>query len=209
MRQVFQDSFHQPVKILEIGTWFAKGSTQIWLELAQPGSSITVLDSWKPYASPQDLQDETRIWEAVDQNTTDAFLSTFLALREYENEKRDRNILTNLIRGDSTSFLPMLRDDTFDFIYIDGDHKYEKAKADIVQAKRLVKKDYGVICGDDLDVLPTENFLQKARLHKDLDFLRSDHFHPGVLLAISEEFENVSMKNGTWWSVCREGKFGE
>ena len=59
--------------------------------------------------------------------------------------------MVTAIRGDSRKVLPMLKDKSFDVIYIDGDHRYKFAKSDIVQAKRLVKDD-GIICGDDFEL---------------------------------------------------------
>jgi Methyltransferase domain len=42
-----------------------------------------------------------------------------------------------LIRTDTETFLPGLSPESFDFIYIDGDHKFDKILSDIKNAKRL------------------------------------------------------------------------
>jgi len=46
--------FQQPILALEIGTWFGKGSTQIWIKSLPKGSSLVLMDSWRPYLSASD-----------------------------------------------------------------------------------------------------------------------------------------------------------
>jgi hypothetical protein len=171
------------------------------------GSKITLVDAWKPYASDIDLKYIGFDYKRMDLLTSDAFLSTYVAIRKFESECH-RNIDIRLIRADSDTMLPCLCADSFDFIYIDGDHKYEKAKSDIQNAKRLVKKDYGIICGDDLDRHPAVDLIETAKSFRNQDYLgEPHHFHPGVLLAVSEEFSRVSMVNGFRWVVCRNDVF--
>lgn len=203
----------RPVKILEVGVWYGVGSTRIWLQKCAPGSQVFLLDAWRPYSSDKDLY-EDRSWnyKAMDDMSTDAFLSAYLSTRRIEAERAHENVKVNLIRGDSESCLSAFEENSFDFIYIDGDHKYPKVKADIAHAKRLIRKDFGVICGDDLEYLPTPERYQRAIQHKDRDFLRDDkpgaeQFHPGVLAAVAEEFQQVNMANGTWWVVSQNNKF--
>jgi len=207
MDALIKAAFTSPISALEIGVWFGVGSTNIWLTNLKPGSSILLLDSWKPYSSQEDLQDDGWNYKQMDDLSTDAFLSAFLNIKRFENENADKKIRIQLTRGDSSSFLPLLQANAFDFIYIDGDHKYEKVKADIQQAKRLVRKNFGVICGDDLDKLPTPDLIEVSRKHTNRDALREEGFHPGVLLAVAEEFESVNMRNSFWWTVCKDGAF--
>src|SRR4029077_1273653 len=53
--------------------------------------------------------------------------------------------------GDARQVLPDLPDAEFDIVYIDGSHLYESVRADIRDAKRLIR-DGGIICGDDLEL---------------------------------------------------------
>ncbi len=208
MEQLIRRAFDRPIKAIEIGCWFGVGSTQIWLNNLKQGSTLLLIDSWKPYSSPKDLADKEWDYKEMDNLSTDAFLSTFLQVRKFETERRDSRLDMQLIRGDASTLLPLFAENSFDFIYIDGDHKYAKVKQDIQQAKRLVKKDYGIICGDDLERLPTPELVEVAKNHKTDDFLRDPYyFHPGVMVAVSEEFPVVNMANGFWWIVCKGGKF--
>lgn len=81
--------------------------------------------------------------------------------------------------------------------------------ADIKQAKRLIKKDFGLICGDDLDCHPTPDRYELAKRHPTRDFMREgrEQFHPGVLAAIYEEFRSVNMVNAFWWIACQQSSF--
>jgi len=166
-----------------------------------------LVDAWRPYASSADIEASNGLWSAMDNATSDAFLSTFLTCRRHEIAAADRHIDIQIVRAPSRLFLPMLAADTFDFIYIDGDHTYENATADVKQAKRLIRKHgYAMICGDDLEAFPTPPLIEAARRHVDRDYV--DGMHPGVLLAIAEHFEQVAMQNGFWHVVVQDGRFG-
>ncbi len=166
MENLVKAAFQSAVTALEIGVWFGIGSTNIWLENLKPGSTLFLLNSWKPFASQEDLKDEKVDYKGMDDLSTDAFLSAFLKVKKFETENKDRNIKIQMTRGASSSVLPLLKDDSFDLIYIDGDHKYENSKNDIAQAKRLVKKTFGIICGDDLEKLPTPELMAVSKNHK-------------------------------------------
>ena len=49
-----------------------------------------------------------------------------------------------------------MSDESFDMIYIDGDHTYDKFVGDLEEADRLLKLE-GVMCRDDLDAVLNEN----------------------------------------------------
>lgn len=207
METLARAAFQEPVSALEIGVWFGQGSTQVWMDTLRPGSTLHLLDSWKPYASAADLADTGFDYRQMDGLATEAFLSAFLNVRRFEGERPDSGVRVQMTRADSQAFLPLLKDRSFDLIYIDGDHKYEKVKFDIQQAKRLVTSDFGVICGDDLEKLPSAELVRLAWQHRDRDYLREEKFHPGVLLAVAEEFTRVNMVNGFWWIACLGGEF--
>ena len=195
-----------PIRGLEVGCWYGKGSTKIWLENCAPNSEFWLVDGWRPFSSQEDhAEDDTWDHTSMDVLSTDAFLSTFLRVKKIEQDRRDDNLKINLVRGDSSNSLGAFKSDFFDFIYVDGDHKYDKVKKDLKEAKRLVNKDCGLICGDDLEKLPTEELYQLAMQNLNRDCLRNPKFHPGVLAGIKEEFESVHMINGFWWVAYRGG----
>ena len=106
---------------MEIGVWYGKGSTQIWLTLAPRDSEFILIDSWKPYASNRDLIDDTSFdYKVMDNLSTDAFLSAFLETKKIEMERSRDGLGVTLLRGDSARFLRYLQEGTLDFIYIVG-----------------------------------------------------------------------------------------
>lgn len=42
------------------------------------------------------------------------------------------------MKGSLSKVCPLLKDQSYDFIFIDGDHKYTLTKEDIVNCKRLI-----------------------------------------------------------------------
>lgn len=54
--------------------------------------------------------------------------------------------------GRTADVLPVLRDDSFDFCFIDAAHTYEDAEADLRQASRLVREGARIACHDYLDL---------------------------------------------------------
>jgi hypothetical protein len=199
--------FDEPIHALEIGTWFGEGSTQIWLDNLPEGSTLTLLDPWRPYCSAADMADPGFNYAAVDAQVLEAYLATILAVRKFENAHPGR-VTVDIVRGDSERVMARMRDGIFDFIYIDGDHKYESVRQNLRDAKRLARNDIALICGDDLEHLPSPELLAIARDFKDRDFLRAPHhFHPGVMLAVDEELGRVGMQDGFWWVFKKYGQF--
>jgi len=105
------------------------------------------------------------------------------------------------IIGDSRTALDALRDGYFDIIYIDGHHGYEYVLSDIRNAKRLIS-DGGIICGDDLEkqVGEVDNIALKAQKDQiaGSDPLSGSPYHPGVTLAVFEEFGTINPFIGLW-----------
>lgn len=189
-----KENISNPIKMLEVGTWFGEGSTKIWIRHLPPGSDLYLVDSWKPYFSENDRNSVDNIYTRMDLVPFSALVNTMRNVFNFEKQK-DLNIYTT--RGNSIEFLHSLKDNIFDLIYIDGSHYYEDVVVDIREAKRLVKNG-GIVCGDDLEFLPSPSLMEKASHWKASDF--HDDFHPGVLLAVGEEFKTVQLEEGFWWS---------
>tara|TARA_B100000989_G_C19508624_1_gene457770 strand:+ start:848 stop:1603 length:756 start_codon:yes stop_codon:yes gene_type:complete len=194
--------FTKPVDMLEVGTWFGTGSTKLWFHNLPTGSKITLIDVWKPFLSEIDKEGSSLSFQAMDDVPHLALLST---LRQVYEEERKNKIKISLVRADATNFLANFKSGSFDIIYLDGSHYYQDIKADIKIAKNLIRNG-GVICGDDLELLPTEEIYAYASAKKNVDYTqwKDKSFHPGVLLAVYEEFDAVKMDKGFWWAKIRK-----
>jgi predicted O-methyltransferase YrrM len=208
MRETVTGNFQRPIDALEIGTWFGRGSTRIWLDSLPAGSSLTLIDSWKKYVSSADKARGPASYVLMDALPHSAIVSTLKEIYRFEGAKND--ISVTVVRGQSRDVLPRWRDESFDFIYLDGSHYYEDVKSDIALSKRLLKPDGAILCGDDYEKFASEALLALARENRDRDYIGLEDgsaFHPGVMLAIAEEFGAVNMKSGFWWIHRKGGRW--
>lgn len=200
MRKLMAESFNGPIQALEIGAWFGRGSTRIWLETLPAGSTLTIIDGWRSYLSAHDLKAGANIYKMMDDLAPAAFASTIRTVYEFERKRPDIQII--LIRANAGVVLPKFSPKQFDFIYVDGSHYYKEAREDISLCKGLLK-DGGIMCGDDLELSPTPELLAIAAAHYDKDFITLPDgrgFHPGVMRAVHEEAPGFTMREGFWWS---------
>lgn len=101
------------------------------------------------------------------------------------------------VRGRSDVVLPVLGDKFFDFVFIDGDHRYSVVKNDIVWGKKLVRSG-GILCGHDLDRRAEELEVWWLEEHSEDDV--ADGVHPGVARAVSEVLgTRYSLEDTIWW----------
>lgn len=117
-----------------------------------------------------------------------------------------------MFRGNSLSAIDLLQHGTFDCVFIDGAHDYETVKREIEASQKLIKvacedddveqefMNSGIICGDDLDVIPSYEMYLEAIPYSSDDY--HDNYHPGVLRAITESFQYIFVKEGIWTSIA-------
>lgn len=102
-------------------------------------------------------------------------------------EKFKRNLADHLISGKlkhtRTEFVNFQHNDkyhheyNFDFIFLDGDHRYDAVKSDVLHAITLASKN-GIIAGHD--------------------YTHSDW--PGVKKAVDEIFRNIKLVDSIWYT---------
>jgi SAM-dependent methyltransferase len=195
LQRVARQFLNKPCDALEIGSWMARGSTQIWMSMLAPGSSLLIVDAWRPYFAAGEID------KAASQINSLQHVALNVALKEIYKRESRQGLSISLVRAKSSAFLPLLKEKSFDLIYIDGSHYYADAKRDMQEAKRLIRAG-GLICGDDLDFPANEELIRLARenIAIDLLILPDGHaIHPGVLLAVTEEFQSVHCEHGFWW----------
>lgn len=122
-------------KALEIGSYMGE-STQILASSGLFRGGITCVDKWK--GDPVWDEEESEMdWGIVRDQfniNTRFFLDSFCPITQ--------------IRGESSATVSAFKDDSVDFIYIDGDHSYSQVKRDLRDYFPKIKKG-GIIAGHD------------------------------------------------------------
>lgn len=193
--------------VLEIGSWMG-ASMLTWtsaLDSYNDGEgSITCVDAWEPFFSSEEK--ETEWYKEMDQLLESDFSYNIFC---HNLSCVSNKIKKQHFRGKSEAILPLVKINAFDVVYVDGDHSYKGAKSDIVNSKDLVKEG-GIICGDDLNLQFHECDSEFVINNAHRDFLteptKNKNIHPGVTLAVYEEFGEVSSWAGFW--AMRKTKLG-
>lgn len=193
------------LSILEIGSWYGASALSWAQGLAEHNGaegSLTCVDGWVPFFDRALHKDD--VYVAMEQSLgSDAAYNIFL----HNIGTVPETIRCQHLRGASDHLLPMLRENTFDVVFIDADHTYEPVKKDILLSMPLVREG-GIICGDDLNLQMHQVDQENAKANGDRDFIKDPktgrNFHPGVTLAVHEIFGEVSMWGG-FWAMQKKG----
>lgn len=163
---------------LEIGSWFGAGSTQV---IAKYSATMVCVDHWKGNNNADHLELTRRydIFSYFKKNTA-PFGDTIVP-----------------IKGDSARVCPLLREKTFDFIFVDGDHRYAQTFSDLAGCQRLVA-DGGILSGHDCEARLTAENMDYVKNNADADSCESlstafAEWHCGVILAVSELVPNATL----------------
>lgn len=160
--------------IAEIGSWV--GDSACAMYQAFPESKITCVDTFS--GAPGDATFTFSRQADMEAGCEESVYKAFLGNTQHFNPR--------LFKMDSLSAARSLasREELFDLIYIDADHRYEGVKADIEAWLPLVK-DGGIICGHDY----------------------GDPQFPGVEKAVREVVgDDHQSENAVWWHVVNKPK---
>lgn len=183
-------------RILEIGSW-AGQSTMIWgLACKERGrGKVFCIDTWEGAGNVAWMQNKKRmIYNLFQHNIGASGLEDYVVA----------------MNGTSDDFAGILKPNSFDFIYIDGDHAYKQFKRDLVNYKEFVRVG-GILCGDDLELYLKDIDLAYTKKYCEKDFVDEPNtgkgYHPGIALGVYEVFgDSISMKEGFW--AVRKAKGG-
>lgn len=196
------------LQILEVGSWIGASALSFAQGLQiynQAKGTITCVDAWKPFFNRQTHTNDVYV-------SMEQALSTETAYQLFCHNVNTlpKTITCQHLRGQSEDILPLLKENTFDIIFIDGDHAYTPVAKDIRNAVALVKEG-GIICGDDLNLQLTQVDEQVTVKERESDFIKDNktgrNYHPGVTLAVAEIFGPVSSWGGFWAMQKVQGKW--
>lgn len=193
----------KPLSVLEIGSWFGLGSSTLLSRILPSESQLVLLDTWKPYILKSDKSHKLYGYAHMDKLHEYALLSTSALADNVDN------IEISVFKSNSSSSLKLIAKDSFDLIYIDGSHYYNDVLNDLRLAQAIVKHDFAIICGDDLEVpIQSHEHLNICRQmsHKDYVSDQYGRYHPGVSSAVYDFFGNVNTSNGFWYIYIVNGK---
>ncbi len=190
---------NENMQILEVGSWVG-ASALSWAQGLKihndAKGTVTCVDAWKPFFNRETHNNDVYI-------TMEQALGSETAYQLFSHNisTLPSTITCQHLRGQSDNILPLLRENTFDVVFIDGDHAYTPVLKDIKNALALVK-DGGIICGDDLNLqlsqVDKENTIKNAEADFIKDIKSNRNYHPGVTLAVAEIFGEVSVWGGFW-----------
>ena len=188
-------------KILEIGSWLGS-SAILWADAIKKyndGKGLVIcVDPWLPYINSENIDySETplKMEKALRKNKV---FPIFL----HNVKASGLESIIKVYKGKSGELLCTLRDEEFDFVYVDGSHFYSDVLKDLKRCDRLVSQN-GVLGGDDLELQKYEIDVVNAEKQKEKDYITdiktNKAFHPGVSLAVGEFFnKRVSNYEGFW-----------
>lgn len=182
--------------ILEIGSYVGM-SAVTWAKAIQKynegNGKVFCIDPWKPYLESGGDTEQIMNRALGDGQAFRLFLHNMVTSNCKEN--------VVAIKSESDKALPLFSQQKFDLIYIDGDHRYEQFKKDLVNSMPLVK-DRGIISGDDLEMVQTGKEEKPVSNLDHVWAILSDGskmaYHPGVTRGIWEAFGLVSCWDGFW-----------
>lgn len=120
----------------------------------------------------------------------DIFLIFILNLR-----KLGLTDAVNTLHMTSEEAANILKDNLFNIIFIDGDHRYKGIKRDIELFYPKLKKG-GILCGHDYDCHPNKAPFDITK-HLDVDCY--EQIHCGVIHAVNKKFGKPETKHKIWW----------
>jgi predicted O-methyltransferase YrrM len=188
----------KPLNVLEIGSWVG-ASLLTWahgIKSYNDGrGSIVAIDPLEPF---RDMTDKsTHLFARV----MDQLLQRDLPYRVFRHNCAFAGIDGGVshIRTSNREIGALLRDESFDIVYVDGEHSYQGVCVDLETAMRVVRVG-GFVCGDDLEIqahqLP-DGVLAATR--DELDAIAPDtgsSYHPGVTAAIAERLGPIASESG-------------
>lgn len=134
--RMFGEHIHQaPIRYLEIGSW--QGGSASWLldkVIGPRGGNMVCIDTFAGSSEHGGLTEHIDIEKIFDSNLA----------------RTGRSDLVTKIVGRSRDVLPMLSQDQFDLVYIDGAHEAKFVLQDAILSLPLVKRG-GFLLFDDLD----------------------------------------------------------
>lgn len=173
---------------LEVGSWCGDSAVVLGRVARRAGGTLLCVDWWKGNIGTElaDIASKVDIfavfWKRI---RAEGLGDVVVPLRD----RSDRAART-------------VRPAAFDLVFLDGDHRYSAATADIRNYQRVVRSG-GILCGHDCEGPAATFDAAFLEIGKEVDCYQS--VHCGVVLAVAEAFPACTIKHSVW-SVQRGEK---
>jgi predicted O-methyltransferase YrrM len=177
----------QEARALEVGSYEGSSALVISHVLGnRGGGSLLCVDPWEPYFLGEPAQGENVKQMDRDLASGDAF-DRFKANIAHAHDKAPISFVRSTLKDAGIK-------GEFDFVFIDGCHRYTEVRQDLETAKPMVSEG-GILAGDDLEK-------QGADVYEDVKNGREQDMykqcHAGVTCAVWETFGRVFCDSGIW-----------
>lgn len=164
--------------LVEVGSWEGFSAMAIGAAIGKLGGHLYCIDHWKGSVGTELLE------EAKAKDIYKIFESNIKALGLWE-------YVTPMVM-DSLTASKEFEDGSVDFLFLDGDHRYEPFKEDL-KAWLPKMKEGGLICGHDAEAYysqfaPTLRKVLDESIELDTIISCSGVFHPGVIKGLYDVF---------------------
>lgn len=188
LRQLTEAAAKPFCKFLEVGSWCGDSTIILAKVAKQYNGLVFCIDWWKGNVGTELLEIATH--EDIFQHFWKRICS----------EGLDEIVIPIRCRSE---FGPLvLKENNFDLVFIDADHRYEAVLSDISHYAPLVKRNDGILCGHDCEGFISDydvTFLQKG---KNEDYYQT--VHCGVVLAVGSFFHEYSINHSIWSVRAKE-----
>ena len=158
------DQYH----FVEIGSWKGRSSTYMGVEILNSGKKIKFdcVDTWM---GSEEHHDKSNVSYEPLLETPNGLYNEFI-----KNIEPVKSII-NPIRMTSIEASKLYKDESLDFVFIDGSHDYMNVKQDIEHWYPKVKKG-GYICGDDYVWPPINMAVKEFFKNKEITTIKSSAY---------------------------------
>lgn len=169
---------------VEIGSWSGHSTSMIASAIKALGGHLSCVDHWKGSEGTELLK------LAKDNNVYEIFANNMKGSGLWD-------YITPLVMS-SKEAVAKFEDKSIDFLFLDGDHRYEQFKEDLVMWLPKMKVG-GIICGHDCDGYYSKASFELKELldtHLGVDF--TGVYHAGVMKGLYDVFkDDYSIVKGT------------
>lgn len=170
------------MKALEVGSWAGASTRIIGKVVKEYGGTLYCIDWWK--GNP-----------GVDHLTKTAQEHDMFRIFEQNMRQQGLDNTVFALKMPSAIAAPILRENVFDFVFIDADHRFEHICHDLTAYYPTVKPG-SILCGHDCELHLKDCDQRFLEAHKDQDYVQN--LHCGVILAVGRRFPDCVIRDTIW-----------